>query len=279
MDFLTTLKLTPEQIQNLLTTLERSGLQICGAVVIVLVGWFMASWLTKKVERGLNRVNRLDKTLAHFFASLMKYAILAVTGIAALNQFGVQTASLIAVLGAASLAIALAMQSSLSHVASGVMLLIFRPFKVGDYVEVAGQGGTVSAIGLFMTELNTPDNVRIILPNGQVWNTAVKNYSRNSTRRIEIVLGISYEDNIDKAIKTASAVLAKEPRLLADPASTIAVKELADSSVNLVIRGWCNRADFWDTKCDLTKDLKNAMDKAKISIPYPQRTVHMVKSA
>jgi small conductance mechanosensitive channel len=217
--------------------------------------------------------------LTGFFASLAKYLVLIFTGLMVLSQFGVQTASLIAVLGAAGLAIGLALQGTLSNVAAGVMILIFRPFKIGDYVEVAGQAGTVKAVTLFISELSTPDNVQIIVPNSQVWGSSVVNYSFHDTRRVDLALGISYEDNIEMAVAAINQTIGADDRVLKDPEPMVAVSELADSSVNFVIRVWCDAADYWALKFDMTRALKEKMDSEGISIPYPQQTVHMIQKS
>ena len=193
---------------------------------------------------------------------------------AVLSQFGIETTSLVAVLGAAGLAVGLALQGTLSSVAAGVMLLIFRPFKVGDYVEVAGKAGTVDALTLFVTELNTPDNVHIIIPNAEVWGTAVVNYSYNSTRRVDLIMGIDYGDDIDKAMTAINAEIAKDNRIHQSPEPFVAVTELADSSVNLVIRVWCDAGNYWGVKFDLTKAFKQRFDADGISIPFPQTVIH-----
>ncbi len=264
------------QVVTILTTY---GLDVVGALVTLIIGWIIAGRVKALVHRALGRVPRFDPTLTSFFGSLARYVVIAVTIVAVLDQFGVETASLLAVLGAAGLAIGLALQGTLSNVAAGVMLLIFRPFKIGDYVEAAGLAGTVSAINLFITELTTPDNVQITAPNGQLWGAAVKNYSVHPTRRIELVVGIAYEDDIDSAIAAAGAVIEAEPNALHDPQPTIVVGELADSSVNLIIHAWSNRADYWSTRCALIKAIKERFDQDGISIPFPQRSVHLVQTA
>ena len=255
------------------------GLDVVGAVAILIVGWLASKWVHRMVRRTLDRSNKVDAMLTGFFASLAKYLVLILTVVMVLSQFGVQTASLIAVLGAAGLAIGLALQGTLSNVAAGVMILIFRPFKIGDYVETGGKAGTVKAVTLFITELVTPDNVQIILPNGQVWGSSVVNYSFHDTRRVDLALGIGYDDDIGSAVEAVKATIAADARVLKDPEPMVAVSELADSSVNLVIRVWCQAADYWDLKFDLTRALKEKMDSAGISIPYPQRTVHMIQQA
>ncbi len=267
---------TTDQVMALVT---EYGLNIVGAIVILIIGWIVAKWVHSMVKKALSRSSKIDAMLRGFFASLAKYVVLIFTGLMVLSQFGVQTASLIAVLGAAGLAIGLALQGTLSNVAAGVMLLIFRPFKIGDYVEVAGHAGTVKEVSLFITELSTPDNVQIIVPNSQAWGSSVVNYSFHETRRVDLVLGIAYEDNIGAAVAAIEATIGGDERVLKDPEPMVAVSELADSSVNLVIRVWCNAGDYWPLKFDLTRALKEKMDSESISIPYPQSTVHMVQQA
>lgn len=266
-----------EELWTMVVALVTSyGLSVIGAIVILIVGFVIAGWVRRSVERGLSKFRKVDETLRSFFSSLAYYAIIVFTIIAVLSQFGVETTSFIAVLGAAGLAIGLALQGTLSNVAAGVMLLLFRPFKVGDYVEAGGLAGTVKSISLFVTELATPDNVQIIAPNSELWGSAIKNYSFHPTRRVDIVLGIAYEDEIDKALAAIVEESKKDSRVLGDPEPMAAVTDLGDSSVNFTVRVWCNAADFWPLKFDLTKNLKNRMDAEGITIPYPQRTVHMV---
>jgi small conductance mechanosensitive channel len=255
------------------------GLDILGAIVILIVGMIVAGWAQRATQRALGKIKRLDETLRVFFASIVKYGIIIFVILAVLNQFGVQTASLIALLGAAGLAIGLAMQGTLSNVAAGVMLLIFRPFKVGDFIDAGGQSGTVRELGLFLTEMNTPDNVRISMPNGAIWGSAIKNFSSNATRRVDLVVGIAYGDDINKAIASIGAVISGDERSHKEPAPLIAVTELADSSVNLVIRVWCDAGNYWPLKFDLTKAIKERLDADGITIPFPQREVHMAKAS
>jgi len=252
------------------------GLSVIGAIVILIVGFLIAGWVRGSVSKGLSKFKRVDETLRGFFSSLAYYAVIVFTIIAVLSQFGVETTSFIAVLGAAGLAIGLALQGTLSNVAAGVMLLLFRPFKVGDYVDGGGLAGTVKSISLFVTELATPDNVQIIAPNSQLWGSAIKNYSFHPTRRVDIALGIAYEDEIDKALAAIVEEAKKDSRVLGDPEPMAAVTDLGESSVNFTVRVWCNAADYWPLKFDLTKNLKNRMDAEGITIPYPQRTVHTV---
>jgi small conductance mechanosensitive channel len=269
-------KETADQVVAIVT---EYGLDVIGAIAILIIGWIASKWAHGAVSKALNRSDKVDAMLTGFFASLAKYLVLIFTGLMVLSQFGVQTASLIAVLGAAGLAIGLALQGTLSNVAAGVMILIFRPFKIGDYVEVAGQAGTVKAVTLFISELSTPDNVQIIVPNSQVWGSSVVNYSFHDTRRVDLALGISYEDNIEMAVAAINQTIGADDRVLKDPEPMVAVSELADSSVNFVIRVWCDAADYWALKFDMTRALKEKMDSEGISIPYPQQTVHMIQKS
>ena len=199
------------------------------------------------------------------------------TGLTVLSQFGVQTASLITVLAAGGLAIGLALQGTLASVAAGVMLLLFRPVRVGDYVEVAGYSGTVRAVTLFLTELTTSDNVHIVIPNAQVWGAAVKNYIYHDTRRCDLVIGVAYEADIDSAMVVINGVIAADDRAMGEPEPLVAVTALGDSAVDITVRVWSQASDLWSMRLDLIRNIKLALDAAGISIPYPQRTVHLVK--
>ena len=265
-----------DQAMSLVTTY---GLSVIGGIVILIIGWVVAKWASASVRKVLLRSSRVDETLASFFASLVKYVILVFVVIAVLNQFGVQTASLIAIFGAAGLAIGLALQGTLSNVAAGVMLLIFRPYKLGQYVEVGGHAGSVVDLNLFTTELATPDNVQIIIPNGAIWGSSVVNYSHHATRRVDFVLGIAYSDDIELAVKTVQEVIDGDERALKDPEAQVVVGELADSSVNLTIRVWVKAADYWPLKFDFTRRFKEACDAKGLSIPFPQQDVHMHNAA
>ncbi|MCF8467324.1 MAG: mechanosensitive ion channel [Sneathiella sp.] len=263
-------------LDEMLLIITQYGLDVIGALVILIVG----NIISKKVPEILKNMMEkrgIDPTVSGFLGSFTRFTILAFTLLLVLAQFGVQTASLIAVLGAAGLAIGLALQGTLSNVAGGVMLLIFRPMKVGHYVEVAGQGGTVKHLGLFTTEIATPDNIQIIIPNGSVWGSAIRNFSFHSTRRMDLLIGISYEDDIDKARAVIEKLVLADERSHREPAPVIEVIELADSSVNFTVRVWCDNANYFPLKFALTKAIKQTFDKEGISIPFPQRTVHMVK--
>ncbi len=265
--------------QTVVSLVTTYGLSVVGAIVILVVGFVVAGWMRAAVRKALSKIERVDETLRGFFASLTYYAVVVFTVIAVLAQFGVETTSFIAVIGAAGLAIGLALQGTLSNVAAGVMLLLFRPFKVGDYIEGGGLAGTVKGITLFVTELATPDNVQIIAPNSQLWGAAIKNYSFHATRRVDLAIGIAYEDDIDRALAACIDEVQKDSRVIGDPAPMAAVTDLGDSSVNFTVRIWCAAADYWPLKFDMTKNLKNRMDAENITIPYPQRMVHAVPAA
>lgn len=262
--------------EELITILTTYGFDVIGAIVILIIGNIISKRVPKSVSKLLNKRN-IDQTVVNFLGNLTRAIIMIFTVLLVLAQFGVQTASLIAVLGAAGLAIGLALQGTLSNVAGGVMLLCFRPIKIGDFVEVAGQAGTIKAVNLFTTEMATGDNVQIILPNASVWGSAIKNFSFHPTRRVDMVMGIGYGDDMDKARSIMLSLIDADERTLKEPAPMVVVSELADSSVNFTVRIWCNAGDYWPLKFDMTKKIKEAFDKDGISIPYPQRDVHMIK--
>ena len=253
------------------------GLRVLGALALFVIGRIAAGAIRRAVRKGLERV-RLDATLVPFFAGLAYWLVFAVVLIAVLGLVGIQTASLLALFGVAGLAVGLAMQGTLSNFASGVMLLLFRPFQVGDYVEAGGAAGSVEAISLFTTELNTPDNVKILIPNSSVFGQTIKNYAANETRRNDMVVGVSYDDDIGVAIDTINRVLKADNRVLSDPEPLVAVAELGDSSVNLVVRPWCKREDYWNLRFEMMRTLKEQLEAAGCSIPYPQRDVHVFET-
>ncbi|MCR9213894.1 MAG: mechanosensitive ion channel [Proteobacteria bacterium] len=254
------------------------GLDVIGAIIILVVGYILSKRIPKTMTNIMNKKG-VDPTVSGFLGSMVKFTILAVTVIFVLSQFGVQTASLVAVFGAAGLAIGLALQGTLSNVAGGVMLLIFRPMKVGDYVEVGGYAGSIKSIDLFTTELATPDNIQIIIPNGTVWGSAISNYSFHATRRMDFVIGIAYEDDIDRARAIIEKVVTANEMSHKDPAPLIEVAELADSSVNFTVRVWCDNGNYFPLKFALTKAIKQTFDKEGVSIPYPQQVIHRVEEA
>jgi len=254
------------------------GLNIVFAVLILIVGFMIAGWVKRMVLKACSKSETIDDTLGSFFSSLARYIVIIFTILAVLDRFGVETASLIAILGAASLAIGLALQGTLSNVAAGVMLLIFRPFKVGEFVDVAGHAGSVKTIGLFVTEMATGDNVKIIIPNGQIWGSSIKNFSANENRRVDLLIGISYDDDIDHAITELGKILDADDRVLKVPDSAIFVGELGASSVDIVVRAWTASGNYWPLKATLTKEIKQHFDKNDLNFPYPQQDVHIVSN-
>jgi small conductance mechanosensitive channel len=264
-------------VEELIGLLSVWGLRVIGAIALLVVGRIVAGSLRKAVRGALER-REMDAALVPFLSGLVYYLVLAFVVIAVLGLFGIQTTSLVALLGAAGLAVGLALQGTLSNFAAGVMLLIFRPFRPGDYVETAGTAGSVKEIGIFNTTLATPDNVKVIVPNSDAFAGNIKNYSAYDTRRNDLVIGISYDDPIGTAIETIERVLAGDERVLDEPEPVVAVAELGDSSVNLVVRPWCKGEDYWGLRMDLTRTLKEQLEAAGCSIPYPQRDVHVVPS-
>ena len=268
------MEINEDLVETIVELTSAWGLRVIGAIALLIIGRIVCSALRRATRRALER-SSVDESLVPFLSSLVYYLALAVLVIAVLNLFGIQTASVIAVFAAAGLAIGLAMQGTLSNFAAGVMLLIFRPFKIGDYVEVAGTAGSVKEIGIFSSVLHTPDNVKITIPNSAIYGDTVKNYSANDTRRNDLVIGISYDDDIARAIDTIRKILSADSRVLGDPEPVIAVSELGDSSVNLVVRPWCAGSDYWPLRFDLTRRIKEELEAAGCSIPYPQRDVHL----
>lgn len=239
------------------------------ALVVIIVGWTIAVWAGSTMRKRLNSIEQMDATLANFAGSMVKWGVLLIVLVMVLGLFGVQATSLVAVLGAASLAIGLALQGTLSDLAAGFMLILFRPYKLGDYVDINGTTGTVKDLNLFVTELVTPDNVQIIVPNGQSWGSVITNFSAHDTRRVDLVFGIDYEDSADAAMNIIMDIATAEPRILKDPAPWVRVTNLGESSVDLTARLWCQADDYWELKFALTKTVKEAFDDKGITIPYP----------
>ncbi len=261
-------------LHDVTTLLTVYGLKLVGAVLILIVGWSIASWANRAMVRLSRRSARMDATLAVFLASFVRWTILVFTIIAVLSQFGVQTTSLIAVVGAASIAIGLALQGTLSHFASGVMLLIFRPFKVGDDIEVAGQGGTVRAITLFTTELAMSDNVQLFLPNGMVWGAAIKNFSGHRTRRIDLLLNVGYGNRLDPVIAAIREAIDADPRPLKAPAPQVVASALGDLAVQITVRVWVNTADYWPFRYDLVRTIKQRFDDDHVQLALNEHKLH-----
>lgn len=248
--------------------------RVAGALGVLAVGLLIARWAGRFTRRALSR-SKVDPMLSPFLSGAVHVGLVVLVAIAAVNTLGVSTTSFVAVLGAAGLAVALAFQDTFSNFAAGVMLLTFRPFQIDDFVEVGGQSGTVRSVGIFSSVLATPDNVEIRIPNSQVFGQTIRNFSANDTRRIDLVVGVGYDDDLAVAVRTCREVLAGDPRVLPDPEPVVAVHELADWSVNLVVRPWVRTVDYWPARWDLTRALKEQLEAAGCSIPYPQRDVHL----
>jgi len=250
------------------------GLEAIKSLATLVVGWIAARILTGVVRRVMHKA-KVESTLIGFATNLAFALLMTLVVISAIQQLGVPTTSFVAVVGAAGLAIGFALQSSLANFASGVMVIIFRPFKAGDYVEAGGVSGTVEEVQVFATILKTPDNKRVIVPNASITNGTITNYSANDTRRIDMVFGIGYSDDIKQAKEVLEGILTQDERVLKDPAPTIAVSELADNSVNIIVRPWVKTSDYWGVLCDVTETVKHRFDAENISIPYPQRDIHL----
>ena len=265
-------------LEMLKTTGVDLGINIVTAIVIFYVGKWVANLITRAI-RTLMQKQEVDKTLETFVTNLVRMTLMVFVVIAAISAVGIQTTSLIAVLGAAGLAVGLALQGSLSNFAAGVLIVIFRPYKVGDFIEGAGVAGSVISVQILTTMLKTGDNKQVIVPNSQIMGSIITNYSANDTRRVDMVVGVSYDDDLDKVRKTLEELVAADDRILDDPACTIAVSELADSSVNFVVRPWVKTADYWGVMFDMTEAMKKRFDQEGISFPFPQQDVHLYQAS
>jgi small conductance mechanosensitive channel len=250
------------------------GIRIALALVIFYVGRGVVALVVRGVEKVLTR-QKVDETLVSFMTSILRWLLLLFVVIAALSQLGIDTTSLIALLGAAGLAVGLALQGSLANFAAGVLIIIFRPFTRGDFIDAGGAMGTVDKISIFTTILTTPDNKEVIVPNGGIIGGVITNFSARPTRRVDMVFGIAYDDDLRKARQLLEEIIAADDRVLAEPAPVITVGELADSSVNFLVRPWVNAADYWAVLWDTTETVKLRFDEAGITIPFPQREVHV----
>ena len=261
--------------------MKTQGLDLAINVAIAIVIFYVGKLAVGLLVRGMRKVmqrQEVDKTLETFVSNLVRMVLMVVVIIAAIGQVGIQTTSFIAIFGAAGLAVGLALQGSLSNFASGVLIVMFRPYKVGDFVEAAGIAGVVEQVQILTTVLRTGDNKQIIVPNGQIMDSIITNYSAKDTRRVDMVVGVSYDDDLDKVRATIDELIAADERILSDPAPTVAVSELADSSVNFVVRPWVKSADYWGVMFDLTEAIKKRFDKEGISFPFPQQDVHLYKA-
>lgn len=266
-----------EYSETLIPIAVDHGLSVLGAILILIAGYIVANWAAKKVRSKGNESRSIDDTLVPVLAQTMRVFIIIITILAVLGQFGVETTSIVAVIGASALAVGLALQGTLSNVAAGVMLLILRPFKIGDVVDIGGMMGVVDEIGLFTTEMHSFDNIGITMPNSEVWGTEIQNLNRFDTRRVDMEFGIGYGDDMDKAIGLIKEILDEDERVLKEPEPLIAISNLGDSSVDIRVRPWTERSNVWPLRYDLTKKVKERFDANGISIPFPQRDVHLFK--
>ena len=252
------------------------AIDLVAAIAIFLIGRILVGFVVRGLRAAMRR-HEVEKTLETFVGNLVRWALMVVVIIAAIAQVGIETTSLIAVFGAAGLAIGLALQGSLSNFAAGVLIVLFRPYRVGDWVEAAGISGTVEQVQILTTVLTTGDNKQVIVPNSQIMDSVITNYSANETRRIDLVIGVGYDDDIDKVRKTLEDLIAGDQRILTDPEPRIAVSELADSSVNFVVRPWTRTADYWGVRFDLMEAIKKRFDEENITFPFPQQDVHIIR--
>ncbi len=251
------------------------GMQVVAAVAILVVGWIASRWLGGRVQKMMNRSEKIDDTVAPLLAKITRVTVLLVTLLVVLGQFGVETASLIAMLSVAGLAIGLALQGTLSNIASGLMLLTLRPFNAGDAVDIAGTSGVIEEIGLFVTRMHTFDNRVVTLPNSSVWGNKIENFTALDTRRVELEIGISYDDDMDRAMGIIREILSDDDRVLPEPEPLIAVSGLGDNAVSIRVRPWTETPNLWPLRYDLIKKIKERFDEEDISFPYPQRDVHL----
>jgi len=268
-----------EKIEGLIaekgvTLLSEVAMRVLGAVAIFLIGRWIAKAVRSTVRKVLLKRN-VDETLVLFVSNVLYVLAMTFVILAVLGVLNIPTTSAVAVIGAAGLAVGFALQGSLANIAASILMIVFRPFKVGDFIEAAGVKGVVEEIDMFTTKLKTPDNKSIIIPNGKLTGDNIVNYSANETRRVDLVVGVSYEDDLDKVRAVTKQVLSGDARILKEPEPTIAVLELADSSVNFVVRPWVKTADYWDVYFDTLETLKKRFDSEGISIPFPQRDIHI----
>ncbi|WP_108061906.1 mechanosensitive ion channel family protein [Poseidonibacter lekithochrous] len=264
--------------ENIVEILGGYAFSLIMALVIFLVGKWLARKITNLLVTVLRKVKGMDETLIKFLENIVYYILMIVVILTALSELGVETTSFLAILGAAGLAIGLALKDSLGNFASGVMIILFKPFKVGDVVNAAGVTGSVSEVGIFNSVFITPDNQKIIIPNGAITSGSITNINAHTTRRVDLVVGIGYDDDIKKAKEVLNDIVSSNEKVLVDRGITVAVSELADSSVNFVVRAWVNTPDYWDVKFGLTESVKLRFDEENISIPYPQQDLHLHKN-
>jgi small conductance mechanosensitive channel len=246
------------------------------AIAILIASTLIAKTIRRTIQNTNPRLQKLDATLIPILSAVTGYVVYTIGGVFILDIFGINTASLIALVGAAGLAIGLALKDTLSNIAAGIMLLILRPFRAGDFIEVSGTTGTVREINLFTTILETVDGLYIASPNSVLWGASIKNFTRNGKRRMDIIVGIAYSDSIDQGLEVLRAIANSEPRLLLDPVPQVMVASMAESAVNIQLRAWASNDDYWQTYWDLNKRVKEAIEAAGLTIPFPQRSLHVV---
>ena len=270
-----TLDMDTAEIINSITEIAADfGLRLFYAVLIIFVGRWVVKLLLKIIKSALEKTT-VEETVRIFVANLLNTLLMVIIFIAAINQLGIETTTIIAMLGAAGLAIGLALQGSLANFAAGILIVMFRPYKVGDYIEAGSVAGTVLDIQIFSTVLKTPDNKVVVIPNGTIMDSSITNYTGQATRRVDIVASCGYEDDIDKVKEVLKDILDQDDRILAEPESRIAVSELADNSINFIVRPWVNSSDVLSVKYSILEQIKKRFDEEGISIPYPQRDVHI----
>ncbi|MBT5217906.1 MAG: mechanosensitive ion channel [Woeseia sp.] len=265
---------------SILASTKTVAISFGGKLLVALIIFYVGRIVAKMLVKGIHKVMRaqeVDQILETFVCNLAYWMVMVFVIIAAISQIGVQTTSFIAVMGAAGLAVGLALQGSLSNFAAGVLIVVFRPYRVGDFVEVAGISGSVVQVQILSTILNTGDNKQIVVPNAQIMNSIITNYSANNTRRVDMIISVSYDDNLDKVRNTLRELVNADSRIMQDPECLIAVAELADSSVNFFVRPWVASSDYWAVKLDLTESIKKRFDQDGISFPFPQQDVHLYK--
>lgn len=266
-------------VDTVMEGLGEYGLQVVGAIVILAAGYYASRILARLVDRLCGRTEKIDPVIRSVLVKFTKVVVLGFTLYATLDQFGVETTGLVALIGAAGLTIGLALQGTLTNVAAGFMMMLLRPFSVGELIVIGGNFYIVDDIGLFITRAHVPDGPVVILPNSQIWGNVITNLSRshNDLRRVNDTFGISYSDDIDKAMEVVRGIISSDERFLSDPEPMVAVGKLNESSVDLLVHAWTRRPDWWATKLDFNKKVKQGFDEAGISIPFPQRDVHLYR--
>ena len=273
-----TLSKGEELMETVVQWLLQDGINIGKAILMALIIFVVGKWIAGAIKNKLRNTmekRNVDPALISFGTSILYYILMIAVVLAAVQQVGFQTTSLVAVLGAAGLAVGLALQGSLSNFASGVLIIMFRPFKIGDFIDAGGQAGVVQEIGVLVTIMKTPDNKKIIQPNSAIMSGAIVNVTANDTRRVDMTVGVSYSDDLDKVQNIILDVLNADSRVLQDPAPQVVVAEMADSSVNFNVRPWCATGDYWGVFFDFQKTIKQRLDQEGVSIPFPQQDVYM----